>query len=487
MFWSYGAYSGSLLISLMVTAVLARLLTPDEFGLVALALIFVAIMDTFPGLGVNDALVVVPDADLEENAETAFLVATSVGLGLAVVMAALGPVAARFFHQPQLTAIMPVLGISFFVLGLGITHGAIAQKQMDFRARNRATLADGLARGVVGVLLALSGAGVWSLVLGYVAGSCASTLTMWITVPWRPLFRPRRAHLGHLLGFGGTLTGVSVMSAFLTQFDFLVVGRVLGATSLGFYSMATRLPGYAILGLGTVAGRILFPAFATLQDEDVRRAFIRSLQYSALVVLPLAVFLGVLAEPITIAVFGDQWGPSVGALQVLCVWAAATTFLYVAGSAFKARKRPDLIFKLTIPQAITLVIGSLVLVRYGIVAVSLVQAGIALYSVVLAVVVAKHLFGFSLQELASAVGPPAIAAAFLGLDVWVVNHLMSGPWPTILVAGATGFLGYLVVVFALARESVSEIRTIAFPRRTVPATDPALERALEVAERSPLP
>ena len=486
--WSYGTYLGGLSISLLVLAILARLLTPEDFGLIALALIGMAILDTFPGLGVGEALIVVPEEDLEEKAETAFAVSVLVGFVLAAILAALGPIAASFFQQPELVEVMPVLGASFILLGFGITHGAIAQKRLDFRARNLASLADAISRGVVGVTLALTGAGVWSLVFGYLAGSAASTIALWLLVPWRPRLRPRRAHLRDLLGFGGTLTGVGVMAAFVTQFDFLVIGRVLGATSLAFYSMATRLPGYAILGLAAVVSRVLFPAFASLQQEDMPRACVRAFRYTALVVLPLAVFLGVLAEPLTLALFGDQWGASVGALQVLCVWAGASTFLYVAGSAFKARKRADIVFKLAVPQAVGLVVGSLALVRYGIVAVSWVQASIAMCALIGSIAIARRLFGFTLREFAAAIGPSTIAATVLGFALWVVSRAVSSTWPTILVGGAVGLAVYGSLIVLLARQSLVEMKATAFPPRSAQQPiDEALERSLEAAERAAPP
>src|SRR5207248_1694823 len=129
-------------------------------------------------------------------------------LVLAVATGALGPAAAAFFHQPRLVELMPVLGTNFLLVGLGSTHSALAQKRMDFQSRTIAELADVIVRGALGVVLALAGAGVWSLVIGYSVGSAVWTATIWLRVPWRPRLRPKRSHLRVLLGFGGALTGV---------------------------------------------------------------------------------------------------------------------------------------------------------------------------------------------------------------------------------------------------------------------------------------
>lgn len=464
-FWAYGAYVGGLALSVVATAILARLLTPDEFGLVALALIAMAILDTFPGLGVGDALVIVDEDELEEKAETAFAVSVGVGFVLAVLLAALGPVAARFFEQPQLVEIMPALGTTFIFLGLAGTHSAIAQKRIDFRPRTAATLVETMLRGVVSVVLALAGAGVWSLVIGYMIGSAASTVVLWIMVPWRPHFRPRRAHLRGLLGFGGQLTGVNVMAAFLTQFDYLVVGRVLGAAQLGFYSMATRLPSTVILGLAAVAGRVLFPAFASLHKTGVARAFLTSFRYTSLVVFPLTVYLAVLAKPVTHALFGPQWGPSVGAVRVLCIWACASTFLYVSGSAIKARGRADVLLKLAVPQAVALVIGSLLFVHRGIVAVSWVQAGIAVFAVIASIAIARRLFEFGVLSTLDSLRPATLGSLGLAVALVVVERTLTAPWSAVLVGAAVGTVVYLGLVALLAPDSIRALHATARPQR----------------------
>lgn len=464
MFWTYGAFVGGRLLSLAAITVLARLLTPMEFGVVALALIAMAILDTFPGLGVGDAIVIVNEDEVEEKAETAFAVSVVVGLALAAVMAALGPLAAPFFQQPELIAVMPVLGISFFLLGLGSTHAALAMKRMDFRSRTAAELAAATVRGAVSVILAFAGAGVWSLVVGYVVGSAALTLTLWLLVPWRPCFRPQRAHLRSLLSFGGTVTGVNVMAAFLTQFDFLAVGRVLGAAQLGFYSIATRLPALFILDPAAVSGRVLFPAFASLQRADMPRAFLTSLRYASLVTLPLTVFLAMLARPLTIALLGNQWSPSIEAAQVLCVWAGASAFLFLCGNVYKACGRADLSLKLAVPQAVALVIGTLAFVDRGFVAIAWVQAGIAVCGLLASIIIARQLFRLAFCHMFQAVRPALLGAAGLAITLAVVERTISSPWPAILIGGGVGAAVYIGLIILMAPDSFKALKSMALPR-----------------------
>ncbi len=465
MAWAYGSYVGLRLTTVITTAILARLLTPKDFGVVAIAITFMTFLEMLQGLGVGQAIVIAPEEELDDQADTAFTVSVTLGALLAVVAAALGPVAAAFFHQPRLTAVMPVLGTTFFILALSSTHYAIAMRNIDFRSRTIAELADAGVRGAFGIGLALSGAGIWSLIIGYVAGNIALTVLLWWLVPWRPRHLRSLRHIRKLLSFGGYVTGIGVMAAFLAQFDNLVIGRVLGVVQLGFYSIATRIPQLLILNVANVAGQVLFPAFATLDHEDLRRGMITSFRYIATVVFPMTAFLIVLADPITTTVFGDRWHGAVAAAQVLCLWAVMSPISMVCGNAFMSRGRANLLFMLAVPQAIALVVGSLIAAPSGIVAVSWVQAGIAIAAQVVTLAIAKRMFDLTLASLLSAFAPPLLASGALSAVLLVIDHQLSGAGAVIAVGACAGALIYLAVLHLLARDLLPGIARLVLPRR----------------------
>jgi O-antigen/teichoic acid export membrane protein len=460
MFWAYVSYAGLRLSTLVSTAVLARLLTPKDFGVVAVATTVMVFLEMLQGLGVGQALVVAKDDDLGGAANTAFAVSVGIGVVLAALAGALGPVAAGFFHQPQLTGILPVLGSTFLILSLSSTHYALALRSIDFRSRTIAEIGEAVVRGGVGIGLALAGAGVWSLVVGYVAGNVVMTVALWLLVPWRPR-RPRALHhLRKLISFGGYVTGTTVMAAFLAQFDNLVVGRALGAAQLGFYSIATKVPYMLILSIAMVAGQVLFPAFATLDEDTLRRGLIAAYRYVAVVVLPLGVFLIVLAKPVISAVFGARWEDAVAAAQVLCLWAMMSPISMVSGNGFMSRGRASLIFFIAVPQAIALVIGSIVFVHDGIVAVSWVQAAIAIVAQIVTLDLARRAFDLPAKHLVHAFVPSIVAAAALALVLFVIIHAIAGAWLAIVAGAVAGGFVYLVVLYALDRELISGARQL---------------------------
>jgi polysaccharide transporter, PST family len=454
MLWAYGSFVGVRLTTLIATAILARLLVPSDFGLVAVATTFMAFLEMVQGLGVGQALVIASDRDVDEQADTAFTLSVALGAVLSVMAAALGPAAAAFFHQPQLVTIMPVLGSTFFIGGISSTHYALAMRNIDFRSRTVAELVYALARGFSGIALALAGAGVWSLILGYLVGEIAMSAILWRLVPWRPRRMRSLRHVRNLLSFGGYVTGVSVMAAFLAQFDNLVVGRSLGTTQLGYYSIATKVPMLFILSIAAVAGQVLFPAFATLDGDTLRRGVITSFRYTAMIVFPLTAFLIVLAAPIMLVVFGPHWNAAVPAAQVLCLWAMMSPISMVSGNAFLSRGRARLLFALAIPQAVALVAGSIALVPYGIVAVSWVQAAIAIAAQVITLGIAQRLFRLSAGSLITAFGPPLLASTVLAGTLFALDRLIVAPWLVIVGGAAAGGIVYLLTLQALAPDLI---------------------------------
>jgi lipopolysaccharide exporter len=273
----------------------------------------------------------------------------------------------------------------------------------------------------------------------------------------------------HLLRFGGSLTGVALMAAFMAEFENIVIGRVLGPTQLGFYSIATRLPMLFILNLAVVAGRVLFPAFVSLRERgEMERGVLTSLRYTAIVTWPFALFLVIFAEPLTLALFGERWRPAVGAMQVLSLWALMTTMGMIWGNLFKACARPDILLKLAIPQAVALVVGSILVVHRGIVAVSWVQAGIAIAAQVSVIVIAQRMFGLTVRSVLRALQPAILTSAGLGAVLLGLRHVVAAPWAAVISGGFIGGVVYIGLLLLLAPEVVKRFRTIASTAPTTP-------------------
>lgn len=473
MFWAYGSYVGGRVLSLVATAILARLLAPDEFGLVALALVFISLLETVSDLGLGQALVLADEKQLLERAETVFVFSLVLGGTLTILTAAVGPLAANFFDEDELVGLLPLLGSTFLLRAFGSTHYALAQKRLDFRSRTAAEVAEVVVRGVTSIVLALAGLGAYSLVIGYLAGTVTLNIVLWALVRWRPHFRARRSHLRQMLSFGGTLTGVNAVAAVIANIDYMWIGRVLGAAELGLYSLGFRLPELLILNLSVVTSRVLFPAFASVDRAALGHAFLVSLRYTLMIGVPLAAGLAILAEPVILTVFGEKWRGSIEPMQVLAVYALSVTVGIPGGTAYKASGRADVLLALAIPRLAMLVVGLVLFADDGIVAVAACQAVTAVTFDLIGIVLASRLLNVGLRAVLGAAWPAFAASAGMSVVLGAIALTIEAnglALATGVVAGGAAYLGLLLL---LARDSLRGLLETAFPAMAGAAPEPA--------------
>jgi O-antigen/teichoic acid export membrane protein len=474
MAWAYGSYVGGRILVLASTAVLARLLTPEDFGVVALAITFMALLEGFADLGLSAALVIQDEKRLSERAQTVFVSSVALGVVLAVVIAALAPLMAEFFDEPELTGIAAALGCNFFLRSLGSTHYALAQKKLDFKTRTAAEFADVSIRGATGVILAVVGFGAWSLVIGYLIGTVALVVVLWHLVAWRPTRSVRLSHLRELLGFGTKISGVNIVATLIANVDYLVVGRVLGAASLGLYTLGFRLPELLVLNLSVVAGAVLFPAFSTLDREGLARAFTISLRYTLMIGVPLAVTLATLAEPLVLTLFGDQWGGSVDVMRILAVYSLGVAIGIPAGTVYKSTGRAGVLLALGLVRLALVVTGLYLFVDQGLNAVAAVQATVAALAAVVGIGLATRLIGVGLPSILQAMWPAVFAGAVMAVPMLVVVvSLDEAALIELALAGLTGWLAYLATLWILAPDSIRYLYTTMFPDGNAPKEGPA--------------
>lgn len=474
--WAYSSYVGGRAVVLLATALLARLLTPEDFGVVGFALVFMALLDTVKDLGLGQALVAGPADKLYERADTVFVAGLALGVGLSVLVGAASPLVASFFDESQLRTIVPILGLNFALRALGMTHYAIAQKELNFRARTAAEFCEVVTRGLVGVGLALAGAGVWALVVGYLAGTTALVTALWVLVRWRPRFRWRREQLPQLLRFGGAITGVDITAAIVNNVDYVLVGKVLGPVALGTYTLAFRLPELVVLNVAAVASQVLFPAFANVSRQSLAHAYLVSFRYVMMLCLPLAAGMVVLAEPLVLALFGSTWEDAIGPMRVLALYAFAATIGIPAGTVYKATGRADILLKMAVPWTILLVGAVAIVVDQGTTAVAACHAVVTGLFSVIGIFLASRLLSVELRRLAGAVVAPLVATTGLVAATAGVLVLVDSPWLTLILASLAGAAAYVALLWVLVPDALRELRDRLRRPEPRPPEDPPLAR-----------
>jgi lipopolysaccharide exporter len=463
MAWAYGAYVGGRLLVLVSTAILARLLTPRDFGVVALALVFTVFLEAIKDLGLGQALIVASPEEEAARAQTVFAWSVVMGIALTLLAAAISPLVASFFHQSQLRALLPVLGLNFILRALGTTHYSLARRHLNYRVRTVSEICEVTVRGVVGIVLALAGAGAWSLVIGFVAGVSASTIALWLQVPFRPQPRLTRTHLRDLLKFGGVLTIVDVGAVIFYNTDYLFIGRVLGAASLGLYTIGFRIPELAILNVAHVAADVLFPAYSALDRGRLREGYLASLRYLTMLTVPLATGLAVLARPVILVVFGHQWTGSISVTRVIAAYTLFATLAIPPGTVLKVTRRAWLMVGFSVPVIFVLAGLLVIFTSQGIVKVALVTMALqATIAPAQATIVSRQL-GIPVWASVRELVPPVFAAAAMAAALLAVNTLISTPTLALLAGVPLGAVVYLGALWLIAREELRTLRGMAFP------------------------
>jgi len=410
--WAFAATAGTRVITLLGLTILARLLAPAEFGLLAFALVYITYAETIGDLGTATALIYWPERR-DDAAQMTFVTNAVMGLLWCAITLALAPFIAAFFESPAAMPIIRVLAFGFVIKFLGNTHDALAQKDLRFRARAIPEVGLALTKAALSIALAAAGFGAWSLVWGHLGGLTLWTIGMWIIVPWRPRVAFPRDLFAPMLRYGRGIVGVNVLAAIVHHADLAIVGRMLGATALGLYQIAYKIPEATITVVMWVVSKVLFPAFAKLRGEDeLRAAYLKALTYVSIVTIPMAAGLCIAAKPVVRVFFGAKWLEAVPILQWLAVYAGLRSIGTHAGDILKATGRSGLLAKLGVLKAALLLPALVLAARVDVVTVAMTLAAVTAVTVAINIGVVMHILRFGIGEFLGAFGPKAIAGVF---------------------------------------------------------------------------
>ncbi|MBD2073819.1 lipopolysaccharide biosynthesis protein [Phormidium sp. FACHB-592] len=370
-FWSALQNWGSQAGSLVVFFLLARLLAPEAFGLVAMANIFLALLQIFLQQGFAQSLIQRQDLE-SDHIHTAFWSSLAIGFGLFLIGFTGADFVAAGFHESRLTPILQALSWLFLVTACGNVQQALLERAFNFKATATRVLVGTIAGSAVGIAMALSGFGVWSLVVQQIVQELVGVLVLWRASAWRPQLRFSFVRFRELFQFGFPIIGFNFLNFINSRADDLLIGYFLGAIALGYYSIAYRILTVMQQLLVQTTQQIALPTFSRLQNnlEQFRQTFYTATKLTSLVAFPTFLGVAVLAPELIVLIFGKQWLPSIPVLQVLALAGLFQSISFFKSSVFVAMGKPSWSLWLSLLSMVLNLIGFSIAVRWGIVAVA---------------------------------------------------------------------------------------------------------------------
>ncbi|HSH60898.1 MAG TPA: lipopolysaccharide biosynthesis protein [Acidimicrobiales bacterium] len=447
-------------LRLGTTVLLARLVAPEDFGLLAIALVVVNLAALISGLGLGPALVQRKDLR-PEHVGVAFTLSAGFGVVLATMTALSAFPAAAFFDQPALRSVLPVLAVIFLFKGVELTPNDMLVRKMRFRGYYITSTIAVTVASAVGVILALAGWGIWALVsLSLVEAALASILAWVVSIRagvWSPSVSMDRAALRDLLPYSSYVTVSLLVGYGQTNADNLLIGKMLGPRALGYYSLAYRAFLLPLQRFGEVVSDSVFPALSAVKDDlpRLRAGFLRSNQYVALVFFPLTVGMAVTAPQAIPVAFGPQWIPAVHPLQVLALTGPLISMSRLKGPLLIAIGRPNWDFWLNTFSVALFVPAFLVGVQHGILGVAISYALASAIEAPVVVFVLSRAIRTRPGAVVRPLIPIALATAVMAAGAAGTGALLEGSvtQPLQLVAMViTGAALYVLSLRVLARE-----------------------------------
>ncbi|MBX9244518.1 lipopolysaccharide biosynthesis protein [Actinotalea ferrariae] len=472
--WTAGTRFALQLLQVGATAVLARLLSPADYGLAALVAVVTGLAAILVDLGIPASVIQRRGLD-ERFLSTAFWMNAGVGLVLAGVVCASAVPIAEVFDEPQLVGLVLLSSLTF-VLSLNAVHVAVLQRAFEFGRISRMSLVTTTSGLAVSIAAAAAGMGPVSLVLGPVAERLVSVIQVWAAVRWVPRVRPSRADARDIWTFGRGITGTNLLSYSVGSADRVIIGGVVTVSALGYYNRAGNLMQLPIQQTTRSLAGVFFPALSAMADDvpRMRSAWLRLLRASWIVGVPVAVGLALTAPVLVEVLYGEGWGPVVPLLVVL---SAGIPFLLVNSTTspvYQALGRTGLQFRLGLINAVVALAALAVGVRWGVQGVAVAWVVRTVLGLAVTLVPMLRLLDLRLAKVLGALWRTAIGGAATAAAVWgvVVATHDQPAWVALALQVAAGVVVYGAAAWLLERRTLRELLGRVARRKRVPAARP---------------
>ena len=445
--WSFLEQGGSKAILLLVQIVLARLLSPEAFGVLAILLVVTQVADSIAQSGLGMALIQKSDSD-DRSYSTAWWLSLGLASALYMIVFFSAPAISVFYSMPDLALYLRVLGLIVFFNSANSIQRSFLQRNLNFKSIFVATALAAFVSGGIGIAMSLLGCGVWALVAQSLAQSAFTCIVMWVKVSWKPSFIFKVDEAKSLLGYGWKICITGILNVFYSGVSELIIGRACSADKLGLYSQGRKYPQAAIGVMSNSIANVLFPMFSAIKEDRIRfrKTIRRGLRLGTFIVAPMSLLAAVIAEPLVALLLTEKWLACVPIFQLTCAANALLMLQLVNLRAYMALGDSGLYMRL---QIIKVLVGGAIiwvtaLFTRDIYATAMTNFLVGIFSILFVdAPPAKRLYGYSVLRQAKDVIPILTLAGVAAALGFAVKNIGLGYVPELLIQCGVFSLVYL--------------------------------------------
>lgn len=417
-FWTFLDKFSSQIVSFIIGVVLARLLSPSDFGIIGIVTIFISLSNVFVDAGFSNAIIRKKD-NTKEDLSTAFHLNVIIGIFIYVCLYVISPYISIFFDESILIPLIRILGINIVLGSLCIVQNAILTSQLNIRSQTYINLCSQLFSGVIAIFLAYDGYGIYALVVQMVLASFIRTVSFWIYTKWYPSYCFNRSSFRYLFSFGSKLLGANLIGTIFNEIYSILIGKYIGKAELGFYTKASHL-NVNITSISTgIIQKIALPLLAKHQNNITKlkndfRLFMRLL---VLIIAPISAFFFFLAEDIIILLWSEKWMPSVPIFRLLIIGTLWSPIGNLSLILMQVINRTGLILKLEFPKKAIYAIIIFISFPFGVIGLAIAQVIINFVAAVINMLPTKRILQYNYIEQWIDISKYIIYAFILGFLV----------------------------------------------------------------------
>lgn len=432
-------------ISIIITIVLARLLMPEDYGLIGMLSIFIAISEVFIQSGIGQALIQKSDCD-DDDFSTAFYFNVAISIVIYFILFFAAPLIANFYHEPQLVAITRVLSLNFVLGSLTIVQLSKLKKVMNFKPLAIISLVSTVFSGVIGIVMAFSGYGVWALVAQTLSATLIKVIIFPLFTKWHPNRPFSRQSFKHLWNFGSKILVTGIIDVINSNLSNILIGRFYNKEQVGFFSKARNLADVPAMTMSTILGTVLYPLLSEIHNDEKKHIAVYSKvsRHTIILTFPILILLALLAKPIIIILFTDKWAESIPLFKALLLARLFLSLNVINANMLQSKGDTKLFMRLYFITGPISLLAIAIAIPLGVKAMAWATffSGFINYSTFTAAIGKKTGYGYikQLWDYRHII----ISLVIMSFAVWGCIHTFDGLWTQLLVGLLVGSIVYLI-------------------------------------------